>query len=278
MGRFEHEVTDTQSRGTSMARKMKDESQDLAERRGFNGNGATIDLVLINAPLEPVASAVKEHAKCTTWRKDVYGKSVKATKQSYMVYRLAGHGWTLLQSVCGTPADFQLAQELSRRRKGRAMWLRLSEVASWMGYYLFDGGAMTEILEDFAEHHGDASHLPRDVVGSLKVHSTGRGIFGSSTRKVALSKLKTPIDAQQFVDSFFRSENILAPVSGEWGSPGTVTLEFPDIGADDMERLDFLGGGAAAPAAAQEEDPELIRLRALVQKRKAGLGVRHLAR
>ena|SRR5688572_21131238 len=232
--------------------KSKAKAAEPEERRGFNGSNATVRLVLVEAAVGEAASAVKKYGGCATWRKDVYGVRVRATRQSYMVYRLEGHGWSVVQSVSGPAATHRLAQWVSRELGGRTIWLCLSDVASWTGYYVFDRGTMTEILEDYAEHHGDTSHLPQEVVGSLKSLPTGRGIFGSSAREVALSKLKTGIGVEQFIDSFFKSQNILAPVSGDWREePRMVTLELPqleELADEDVERMDFVGGGPVSPA------------------------------
>jgi hypothetical protein len=251
--------------------RVKAKTTEPDGRRGFNGNGATVSLVLVEGDVDRAAAAVKTCAKCTTWRKDVYGERARATKQSYIVYRLVGHGWSMVQSVSGKPVPFDLAMDLSRELGGRTMWLSVSDVASWTGYYRFDAGVMTELLEDYGEHHGDASHLPRDAVGALEVRPTGRGIFGSSVRKVAASKLKTPLDVETFVDAMLRAENVLAPVSGEWGGEGgTVTLDLPNL-EDDVERLDLLAGGQVPPPTAGERhaEAELKRFRRGLGKRKA---------
>ena len=118
---------------------------------------------------------------------------------------------------------------------------------------------------------GDASHLPPDLVGSLKVRSTGRGIFGSSVRKVALSKLKTPKDVNKLIDDLLRAENTLAPVSGEWGGEGgTLTLDIPYLSEEDVERLDLVADGPVPPPTAAERAAaaELERLRRLMGNRR----------
>ena len=64
-----------------MARRVKEESLDLVERRGFNGTNATVSLVLVDADVERSAAAVKKCGKCASWRKGVDGKRARATKQ-----------------------------------------------------------------------------------------------------------------------------------------------------------------------------------------------------
>ena len=188
-----------------------------------------------------------------------------------MVYRLAGHGWSMAQSVSGKPVTYELARDVSRELGGRAMWLAVSDTASWTGYLLFNAGVLVEILEDYVDHHNNASHLPPDLVRSLTVQSTGHGIFGSSWRKVPLSKLKTPKDVDKLIDDLLRAENTLAPVSGEWNDEGgLVTLDLPYLSEEDVERLDFLGNGEVPPptAAEQKVAAELERFRRLMGNRK----------
>ena len=253
-----------------MARRVK-ESLDLVERRGFNGTNATVSLVLVDADVERSAAAIRKCGKCASWRKGLYAKRARATKQSYMVYRLAGHGWSMAQAVSGKPVTYELARDVSRELGGRAMWLSMSDPASWTGYCLFNASVMTELLEDFGDHHGDASHLPPDLVGSLKVRSTGRGIFGSSVRKVALSKLKTAKDVNKLIDDLLRAENTLAPVSGEWGGEGgTLTLAIPYLSEEDVERLDLVADGPVPPPTAAERQAAaaLERFRRLMGNRR----------
>jgi len=216
---------------------------DLVERRGFQGNNATVTLLLIDADVAPAAKSIQKLTKAKTLKPNVYGKRVKATRQSFMVYRLTDHGWTLVQRISGELPEAALAQQLSKDLKTRVMWLGLSDTASWTGYYLFDAtGTMVELLEDFCDHHGDASHLDANLLGKLKVESTGNGIFGSTLRKVAVTKLQSGIEVHKLIDAFFRDENILAPFTGDWRtSPGSsVTLEIADLAPEDVERLDFV--------------------------------------
>jgi hypothetical protein len=225
---------------------------------GFNSENVTITLVLVDRSVEPVAAAVQRIAKCTTWRKNVYGKKARALGQSFIAYKLINSKWTMIQSASGPAVTYQSAKEISLRLKCRAIWLAVSDVASWTGYYLFDRGRMRELLEDFIDHHGTAEHLPKDVLGSLKVESTGYGIFGAALRDVPLSKLRSP---RRFIDAFFRAEKILAPISGEWNAePGPRMLDLPYENPENIERLDFLSGGALATT---EDDSAVARLRRL---------------
>ena len=93
------------------------------------------------------------------------------------------------------------------------------------------------------EHHGDASHLPKSLLGKLAVKSTGRGIFGSSLRKVTAKTLGQSIAAEKLMDDLFREEEILVPVGAfESGRAGqSIKLDLPEIGKADIERMDFIG-------------------------------------
>ena len=47
--------------------------------------------------------------------------------------------------------------------------------------------------------------------------------------------------ASKLIDTFFRTENILAPVTGDWDrAPGPRTLEIPNLAPEDVERMDFV--------------------------------------
>src|SRR4051812_2886754 len=108
---------------------------DLVERRGFHGDSATVTLLLIDADVAQAAKSIQKLTKSKTLKPNAYGKTVKATRQSYMIYRLSGHGWTLAQRISGELPKSALAQQLAKDLKTRVMWLGLSDTASWTGYY-----------------------------------------------------------------------------------------------------------------------------------------------
>jgi hypothetical protein len=250
-----------------MPRRIRDEFLDPADLRGLQANGATADVVLLRADVPAVAAALKSHATCPTWKQDVYGRNVRVAKQSYMLFRLAGHPWSHLQTLTGNPVTHALARHLSATLDARAIHLQLSDTASWLGYALFDAGRLVELLEDCGDHHNDASHLSADLLGDLKVRPTGRGIFGSALRRVAISRLKTPAAVYRFVDDFFRAQDLLAPVAGDWTrKPGPVTLDLPGFDPDQVDRLDILSGGPLAkpirPRLTPEQQAQLRRIKA----------------
>ena len=107
-----------------MPKRAKQESLDLVERRGFNGNNATVSLVLIDADVERAAAAVKKCGKCATWRKGVYGKRVRAAKAGSVYTGFASSsaahqcriiGWfTGSGATWGLPIGFPIALRRSR--------------------------------------------------------------------------------------------------------------------------------------------------------------------
>jgi hypothetical protein len=203
-------------------KKAKPEPIPIAEARGLVSFYTNEILVLVAKPVEEVAAAFKKHRRLKTQVANADGKTVKVADPSYVIYRLRGHDWTIIDSYHArgkyvTAAD---AHALSQALQCRAIFYGNSDTAGATSYDLFDDGEMLE-------------HFDR-----------GDGIeFESKLRDIPPPDRGTDFEA--FVNQFLKDHDALAP---SWSiyfgaicnKPGQkVKLEFP--APDDLEQMDYVG-------------------------------------
>jgi hypothetical protein len=184
-------------------------------------------LVLVHAPVEAVAEAFGRSAGLGTWVEGAHGQTVTISDPCYLVYRLKGHSWTILDRFAGHsgllgPDD---ARSLSEALGTRALHYANSDTAGATGYELFDGGELLERLEAY------------------------EGVeFETMLRQV--EPPEDGPDIRSFVDTFIREQDAFVPgwsvyLGGWCHKPGDrVQLRFDTedgSGLDVVERLDYLG-------------------------------------
>ena len=213
------------TRSKKSRRTSGDEPADstLAEFRGVASFDTNEILVLVAAPVEEVTSALMKHMKFEKCHRDAYGTHVPDSDISYIVYRLKGHPWTIIDTFTGSrylePED---AQGLSKSLKTRVIFYGNSDTGGVTTYSLFDRGKRLEYFECEEEVE-----------------------FESRLRKV--DPPEGGEDIYPFVEAFMIEQDALAPgwsiaVTADRRKAGLITVNFfgDDFGREALERLDYV--------------------------------------
>src|SRR5436189_5091151 len=102
-----------------MAKKKESKQTPLEEMRGVASFDTNELLVFVRAAVEEAAAAFQRLRKLKTWIKKAGGKTVTVTEPSYVVYRLKGHIWTIIDTYKASKryVDEKDAKELSKTLK-----------------------------------------------------------------------------------------------------------------------------------------------------------------
>lgn len=207
--------------GKSSKKRKHAEPESLAEMRGVGTFDTNELLIFVRRPVEEVAAAFKKHRKLKTLVPNALGKTITVRDPSYLIYRLQGHAWTVIDTYCarGKYVNTEDAKALSKALECRTIFYGNSDTASATGYDLYDNGDRLERFYCF-----------EDVQ------------FESKLRKTKAPK--DGPDIYPFVERFMKAHDAFAPSwSIYFGSicndPGDkVKLEFP--AADELIRLDYV--------------------------------------
>ena len=214
--------------------------------------------ILVDAPVEAVAKSFAGHVGAKTVQPDVHGQTVKLAANSFAVFRQVGQPWSVIMRLSGSNPYEQLttaaARELSATLKTRAMFVAVGDTSGVYQYLTFDKGKVVEIFDTgSAAEETDLDSVARQFAASYDVDPRklpgfriGRGYaFGSSLRKLKPSDVKNVVD---FIDDHLKRENAFVPffepTDHRAGQRYELTVE--GFGPDDIERLDYVAGGAAA--------------------------------
>ena len=178
-------------------------------------------LVLVPKPVEEVAVAFQKLRKLKTWIKNARGKTITVAEPSYLVYRLKGHPWTIIDSYkgCGTYVNESDAKALSKALRTKCLYYGNSDTASATGYDLFDKGKR---LEHFLCYE--------DVE------------FESTIRQIEPPEAGP--DIYPFVEQFMKEQDAFAPgwttYFGAFCHKPGATIKLNVLSDDMVERLDYL--------------------------------------
>ena len=192
----------------------------VSELRGVVSFDTNEILALVLAPVAPVAEAFRKRRKAKTWTKNVGGRAVTVADPSFVVYRLKGHPWTILDCYHGRGTSLQPAdaQGLSKALKTKAIFYGHSDTAGVTLYDLFDKGKR---LEHFEYDEGVE--------------------FESAIRDI---EPPDGPDIEAFVDAFLREQDALAPgistYLGGWAAKPGDKMTLDSLAADGVERADWV--------------------------------------
>ena len=205
-----------------MAKRKKSPKEiPLEDMRGVVSFDTNEILLFVPAPVEDVADAFKKLRKLKTWIKDARGKTIVVSEPSYVVYRIKGHKWTIIDSYKANGPDVKDAMALSETFKSRVIHYGNSDTAGATGYDLFENGKRLEHLMCYEDLE-----------------------FESKLRNV-----EPPDDGPDiypFVEQFMKEQDAFAP---SWTTyfgafchkPGTkIKLEI--LPGEIVQRLDYLAG------------------------------------
>jgi|RhiMethySRZTD1v2_1073278.scaffolds.fasta_scaffold107081_2 hypothetical protein len=141
-------------------------------RRGV----ATIDynnsLLLIRAPIDDVARALADRTE--RWQRDVVGREIVLGEFGAFVFRLQGHGWTVvvpevrpeLQGWALLTGISEQTRTLSGFLKTRAIYYWVGDTSGTVGYELYEDGELLEQLS--ATEGGDSNDTFSSQLRDLK--------------------------------------------------------------------------------------------------------------
>ena len=204
-----------------MANKKQSKEIPFSEVRGVGSFDTNEILVLVPAAVEEVAAAFQKLRKLKTWLKNARGKTITVTAPSFVVYRLKGHAWTIIDTykALGDYVNEKDAQALSKSLKIKTIFYGNSDTASVTGYDLFENG---KLQEHFYCEEG------------VKFESKVRDI-------------EPPEDGPEiypFVEQFMKDQDALAPswttYFGAFCHKPGEKIKLNILGDDMVERLDYL--------------------------------------
>jgi hypothetical protein len=176
-------------------------------------------LLFVPAPVEDVADAFKKLRKLKTWIKDARGKTIVVSEPSYVVYRLKGHKWTIIDSYKANGPDVNDAMALSETFKSRVIHYGNSDTASATGYDLFENGKRLEHFMCYEDLE-----------------------FESKLRDV--EPPEDGPDIYPFVDQFMKEQDAFAPswttYFGAFCHKPGAKIKLQILPQEMVERLDYL--------------------------------------
>jgi ankyrin repeat protein len=220
--------------------------------RGVNTFDTNDAAFVIAADVDAVAAAFTSLIGAGVWEKNALGKKVKLTSRCYALWKIAGRPWTSVTKLCCNDYKYwpsiSQAAALSKRLKTRALFVANSDTAGVTQYLLFDQGALVELLDyGTAVDNASAPSVIRQFdsvygvdLSKLRELSVKKGlVFGSSARKLDLSKIKSDLD---YVNEYVAGQDAYIFFGiDDWGKPGErVELTLEGLGPDDVERLDYV--------------------------------------
>ncbi len=197
----------------------------LEQKRGIETIDLNQILVLVKAPIEPVAQAFSQARQADIWERDVYDHQIETTKgQGFIVFQLRGHSWTLISEMDfvphRTPLKNKDAQTLSRLLQTRAIYYRVSDTSGYIGYEFYENGTFIEMLsaeeEIYLEFESQSRPLKPEEIGSAYI----------------------------FVYDFMLEQDVYIPalfrVVNQQGYLRLKGPELEDLVRNDFERLDYI--------------------------------------
>lgn len=201
---------------------------------------ATFDVndscLLVRAPVQQASAELQTLLGARTLKPNVLGKKIKLAARCYAVFRIVDQPWSIVWRLCSDIADTfhqpSAAAALSRSLATRVILVNSGDTGGVYQYHAYDQGELVEVFDV-----GSASTL--DLASLKNVARARQMTFASSLRKPDLKQIRNPLD---FIGDYIKAENALVPFGFEaLGNPGeTVELTLEELGADDVERLDYI--------------------------------------
>lgn len=207
-----------------MAKRKKSSNEPpIEDMRGVASFDTNEILLFVPAPVEDVAEAFKKLHKLKTWLKDARGKTIVVSEPSYVVYRLKGHKWTIVDSykVNGQYPDEKDAMALSKTFKSRVLHYGNSDTASATGYDLFENGKRLEHFMCYEDVEFESN------VRDIEPPEDGPDIY-------------------PFVEQFMKEQDAFAPSWSTYFGPfchePSAKIKLNILPGEIVERLDYLAG------------------------------------
>jgi hypothetical protein len=192
-------------------------SEPWESRRGIESTDYNNSLILVRASMDQLANALAPHT--TRWERDVLGREIVLNRSAAFVFRLRGHGWTIIAPTSfgpGLPTQAK-EQELSRLLNTRVISYWVTDTCGGIGYQLFENGQQLEAF-----------------VGMESGDKPGKGSkFFSQLRKITLKNIR---NIWGFSREFLISQDTFEP-----GISFDYFIGHQDYGHDAVMRIENPG-------------------------------------
>lgn len=195
----------------------------LEQRRGLETIDRNILVILVQAPVEPVAQAFSTLKQMNVWVRDAYNREITIQNESTFVLQLRGHPWSLVYKPYVRSMRIDLTEEdarsLSKSLSTVAIYYAGSDTCGTLEYHLYQNGVLQEKLA-----------FEEEV--SIQFQSQLRSL---EARDIS--------DAYTFTMDFMREQDAYIPCLAEAEeliAGKHITLGIDDLKPNEIQRINYL--------------------------------------
>ncbi len=139
---FVHDVEELES---ALRQASTEDRIPIEQRQGNYCHETEDSIVLVRAPIEPVAQALNQLWQVKHWKQDVYGCNIDIKKQGFVVFQFRGHSWTCIREY-GWGRGFLEGevQALGKLLNTRIVDYEVSDTGGLIAYDCYDFGFLVE--------------------------------------------------------------------------------------------------------------------------------------
>jgi hypothetical protein len=129
---------------------VRAEGIPLEQRRGLETIDRNILVILVQAPVEPVAKAFSTLRQMNVWVRNAYDREIEIQNESTFVFQFRGHPWSIIYKPCLGPVRLYLTEEdarsISESLGTSAIFYAASDTCGTLEYHLYSNGVLQEKL------------------------------------------------------------------------------------------------------------------------------------
>lgn len=198
------------------------EGMPLEQRRGLETIDRNILIILVQAPVEPVAQAFSTLKQMNVWVRDAYNREITIQKESTFVFQLRGHPWSIVYKPCLGAVRLYLTEEdarsLSESLATFAIYYTRSDTCGTLEYHLYQNGVLQEKLA-----------FEEEV--SIEFQSQLRPLEARNIQNTYKFTMDFIHEQDAYVPNLVEMEDLVA---------GRTTLNIENLMPDEIERMDYL--------------------------------------
>jgi hypothetical protein len=199
------------------------EGVPLEQRRGLETIDRNILVILVQAPVEPVAQAFSTLKQMNVWVRDAYNREITIQKESTFVFQLRGHPWSIVYKPYVRSMRIDLTEEdarsISKSLGTAAIYYAGSDTCGTLEYHLYQNGVLQEKLS-----------FEEEV--SIEFQSQLRSLEARDIRDAYKFTMKFIRDQDAYVPCLAEAEDLIAGKH--------IALRIEDLKPNELERIDYL--------------------------------------
>ncbi len=129
---------------------VRAEGIPLEQCRGLETIDRNILLILVQAPVEPVAQAFSTLRQMNVWVRNAYEREITIQNESTFILQFQGHPWSIVYKPCLRSARLYLTEEdarsISESLGTSAIFYAGSDTCGTLEYHLYGNGVLQEKL------------------------------------------------------------------------------------------------------------------------------------